>query len=223
MREQLLYLAAAKGNLNQCKLVVEEYNISINSKEDDDWTPLHSASVSGSIDVFEYLVENGGEVDSKLNDNRTCLHIAASKEHLNLCKLLIEKYNIAIHSKDYGGATSLHSASSSGSIDVFEYLVENGGEVDSRLNDHRICLHIAALKGHLHLCKLLIEKYKIDINSKDYGGATSLHIASFSGSIDVFEYLVENGGEVDSKLNYYRTCLYIAASEGHLNLCKLLI
>ena len=148
-------------------MLVERYKIDVNCKDNDRCTSLRKASENGSIEVFEYLVENGGAVFIKSKNKKTCLHFAANNGHFNLCKLLVEKYEMDLNCKDINKCTSLHEASVNGNIDVFEYLVEQRGDVYSKSKVKKTCLHFAARNGRLNLCKLLVGNYQIDVNCKD--------------------------------------------------------
>lgn len=47
------------------------------------------------------------------------------------------------------GATALHLAASCGSLDVVQYLLDNGSEADSTTNDGATASQLAIANGHL--------------------------------------------------------------------------
>ncbi|MBN1170249.1 ankyrin repeat domain-containing protein [Candidatus Micrarchaeota archaeon] len=56
-----LILAAQKGNLDSCRILVENgANVNVQSKSGI--TPIVAASASGNIDVVGYLLEKGGKI-----------------------------------------------------------------------------------------------------------------------------------------------------------------
>jgi ankyrin repeat protein len=75
-------------------------------------TPLHLASQHGHIDIVEYLVNKGANVDSK---DRSIVMFLSS--------------DILFH-----GITPLHYASEHGHIDIVEYLVNKGANVEAKAN-----------------------------------------------------------------------------------------
>ena len=87
------------------------------------------------------------------------------------------------------------------------------------------CLHVAALNGHLNLCKLLINEHKFDAHVTDSREWTALHCSVQNGNIDLVNlFAIANmTTDIHLKTNDGVNCLHIAANCGHLNLCKALI
>ena len=54
----------------------------------------------------------------------------------------------------------------------------------------------------------------------DNGGWTPLHFSIKNGSFDLFKYFLDMGSDIYLKTRNGSNCLQIAASNGHLNLCK---
>jgi ankyrin repeat protein len=81
-------------------------------------------------------------------------------------------------------------------------------------------LHLAAAKGLVDVCRVLIEAGAM-INLSDSRQFTLL--AALAGHVEVCRILMEAGAAVDaSKYNQY-TCLHIAACNGHVKVCRMLI
>ena len=72
------------------------------------------------------------------------------------------------------------------------------------------CLHIAAYKEHLKMCKNLLGNHNFDIDGRDDDGWSVLHIAAKSGDIKLFQYFIENVSNVYSKTKEGLNCLHIA-------------
>ena len=58
----------------------------------------------------------------------------------------------------------------------------------------RTALHLAALKGHLHVLKFLLEKDGIKVNKQNKSGNTALHFAVKSGNPEAVEMLLGHPG-----------------------------
>ena len=54
------------------------------------------------------------------------------------------------------------------------------------------CIHLAAINGHHHLMRLLIEE-KGEIDLQDHFGATALHFAAFLGDFEMIHILKNQG------------------------------
>ena len=133
--------------------------------------------MNGSYELVKYFVDKGTDIFLKTNDGSNCLHITAQNGHLNLCKELINKDNFDIHLANNAGWTALHFSSSNGSYDLLKYFVNKGTDIFLKTNSGLNCPHIAALYGHLKLCKKLIINHNFDIHTADNSGWTALHFS----------------------------------------------
>ena len=81
------------------------------------YTPLHEATTNGHFPVLDYLLQQGGTVNSRANSGYTLLHLAASSGHVDCVKVLL-KHNADITMTDAFGKTPKQTAelSSKGSI-----------------------------------------------------------------------------------------------------------
>ena len=218
-----LHIAAINGHLNLCKMLIDKYKVDLHMTDNKGCTAVHLSAQSGNYKLVAYFVEMGAGIHLKTDDGRNCLHIAALNGDLNLCKMLIDKHKVDLHMTDNKGCTAVHYSSQSGNYELVAYFVEMGADIHLKTDDGRTGLHIAALQGHLNLCKMLIDKHKVDLHITDNEGWTAVHCSSQSGNYELVAYFVEMGADIHLKTDDGRTCLHIAALQGHLNLCKMLI
>ena len=68
-----LFLASAiqGGNLNVCKLLIEEFKVDINLSGDYGMTPLHLASKLGQLEIFKFLCKYVFDVNTLDNYGKT--------------------------------------------------------------------------------------------------------------------------------------------------------
>ena len=128
-----------------------------------------------------------------------------------------------MHTTDYEGCTALHHSAKSGNYKLVTYFTDKGIDFYLKTKNERNCLHIAAANGHFNLCKMLIEKRKFEVDIADNDGCTALHHSARSGSYELFTYFVHMGSNIHLKTKTGLNCLHIAAENGHLNLCKMII
>ena len=218
-----LHIAAEQGHLNLWKKFLDKHNFNVNMGDNEGYTALHWSAVNGSYELLKYFVGMGTDIHLKANDGANCLHIAAHRGHLNLCKKLLDKHNFDVKICNKKGVTPLHCSAENGSYELVKYFVGKGVDIRLKTDDGRNCLHIAAEGGHLNLRKKLLEKHKFDVNMSDNNGLTALHFSSMNGSYELVIYFVGAGTDIHLKSNDGRNCLHITAGRGHLNLCKKLI
>ena len=221
--ENCLHLAAFKGHLPLCKALVEKHKFDVHMTDNDGWTALHHSAASGSYELFSFFTGLGTDIHLKTKSGRNCLHQAACKGHLPLCKALVEKHRFDVHMTDNDGWTALHHSATNGSYDLLRFFADLGTDIHLKTNIGKNCLHLAAFKGHLPLCKALVEKYKFDVHITDIDGSTALHHSARNGSYDLVRFFTDLGADIHLKTNIGENCLHLAAMNGHLPLCKALV
>ena len=58
------------------------------------------------------------------------------------------------------------------------------------------CLHIAALNGHLNLCKDLVNKHNFDLHLTDNNGFAALHLSALSGNYELIKFFMDKGTDI---------------------------
>ncbi|KAG2632035.1 hypothetical protein PVAP13_2NG057700, partial [Panicum virgatum] len=89
----------------------------------------------------------------------------------------------------------------------------------------RNALHLAAGKGHLEVCRFLVEESGLDVNSTASGivGGTLVHLAAVGGHERVLEYLLDRDVDPGVPDANGSTPLHHAAEQGHCEAVRLLL
>ena len=109
----------------------------MNAKNNDGWSPLHSAANQGQKEITELLIAKGADVNAKEGVGRgTPLHYAAYSGHKEIAELLIAN-GANVNAKMDNGFTSLHWAAIApnaheGHKEVAELLIANGADVNAK-------------------------------------------------------------------------------------------
>ena len=184
-------------------------------------SPLYAAGALGDIELFNRIKEKTGlHEDSKECGGSTPFHVAACNNHLNLCKVIIEK----IEDKNPGcndGITPLHQAAIMGHLKLCKLIMTKLPNKNPGNNKGQTPLHGAAAKGHLQVCKLIMGK----LSAKNPGckqGVTPLHTAAYNGQLAVCQLILEKVADVNPKSNTGNTPLHQAAAGGHINIYQLI-
>ena len=170
-------------------------------------TPLYLAAKYGQLEIVQYLVKNGAEVNARQNgqnDRYTALHAAASNNHLDVVKHLVENgadINSKVTYTYFGGIeyyyTPIAVAAQSSNFLIVKYLVENGAE----FKEDAETINGAAGRGSLQILEYLHEN-GANLNATNYYGNNAIYAAAenqLCGNLPATEYLVENGVDVNAK------------------------
>lgn len=130
------HCGCAKGQFETVKLLRERNaNLWLRNAKGD--LPLHEAATSGRRELVEWLLEQRPkQVNTTSNDGRSLLHIAASHDYTDLCKLLLDyKADVnAVYRNNKGVVTTpLDCALQRGHRSTAKFLQSHGGLPSSKL------------------------------------------------------------------------------------------
>ena len=154
----ILHIAAKYGHSNIRKTLTDKHNFDVNTTSNVRWTSLHYSARSGSYELVNFFTYMGTDNYLKEDSGWSCLHVAALYGHLNLCNTLLHKHKFDIHIKDDEGWTALHHSARNSGFEFVNFFADIGTETYPKKHLGWNCLHIAALCGHLNLCKTFIDK-----------------------------------------------------------------
>jgi ankyrin repeat protein len=95
-----LFDAAARSDLAEVKRLLIDCGLDPNVRNNDGWTPLHSAAYRCHIDVARVLLDRGADPTIRDNNGRTPLEIGSK------CKGLIEE--LRRRDKHKSGGTTVY-------------------------------------------------------------------------------------------------------------------
>ena len=87
---------------------------------------LHFSPRNGSYELIKCFTNKRADILLKTKKGSNCLHIAADKEHLNLCKTLISEHNFDLDITDNDGWKVLHYSTRSGSFELIKSFIDRG-------------------------------------------------------------------------------------------------
>ncbi|NEQ47108.1 MAG: ankyrin repeat domain-containing protein [Leptolyngbya sp. SIOISBB] len=143
---------------------------------------LSSAARQGHLEIFEILIGQGFELESGY---KNALGSATRSNQLNVVKFLI--------ANDVEISDSLHLAIQSKSLEMLEFLISTGSDVNAINREGDAPLHLTATRGLAEAAKTLADN-GADINLENAEGQTPLDLAVSQGNQEIEEFLRSQGG-----------------------------
>ena len=140
------------------------------------------------------LLKRGADPNRERGTNgSTPLHLAIAEENLNVVKMLLEK-GACLETKDDCGCTPfLVAVKENENNDIFRHLLDHAKvNVDAVTDHQKTALHLASRGYDEEIMTALIGK-GLSVAAEDKDGWTPLHEASYHGSREAAEFLIENG------------------------------
>ncbi len=150
------------------------------------------------------------------------IHDAAMNGDLAKVRALLERNPALLEARDDGeNVTPLAYAAGFGHMEVLEYLVARGADVNARDPRGLTALHLTVYTGQLQALRYLLDK-GADVKAKGPSGMVALHWAN-RGSADVVRLLIERKAEIDARNDYGNTPLILAVREGNREVVTALV
>ena len=146
------------------------------------------------------------------NLTRATINFISLITHLNKSSSDFINY---INQKNSKGYNALLYAAFRGNLEIFNKLMESGADVTITNASGINALHLAAQGNYPNMIVYLIEKYSLDINSRDNKGNTALHWAVYMNSKQTVDYLIYYNIDTNIKDNGGETALDIARNKGN--------
>lgn len=235
-----------KDKLKEVKKLVAEDPSIVNVKNATGDTPLFVAVHEQHLDIIQFLIDNGANVNNKnTKDGWTALHIACYLKDADIVKLLIQN-SANVKATTLAGTTPLYSICKSGShnlisLEIINMLLDEITDeteetpkedkyINKKTNSGLFPLYVACEHGDEDMVNLLLGR-GADIEEEIEDGTTTLMLAvkenQDKSHLEVIKILLENGadGEVAIGIMDYQdhTALFYAQENGDAEVIALLM
>ncbi|KAK1884191.1 Poly [ADP-ribose] polymerase tankyrase-1 [Dissostichus eleginoides] len=217
-------------------------NVNCRDLEGRHSTPLHFAAGYNRVSVVEYLLQHGADVHAKDKGGLVPLHNACSYGHYEVAELLV-RHGASVNVADLWKFTPLHEAAAKGKYEICKLLLKHGADPTKKNRDGNTPLDLvkdgdtdiqdllrgdaalldAAKKGCLARVQKLCSPDNINCRDTQGRNSTPLHLAAGYNNLEVAEYLLEHGADVNAQDKGGLIPLHNAASYGHVDIAALLI
>ncbi len=216
-----LLAAAQKGDLAGVRELLVK-GAKVDGRNENDWTPLIFASTAGHLEMVQLLLEKGADVNARSRIGCTPLMFAADGCHPEVVEALLA-HGANVNSKTNKSCTALHTVTENGHLEMAKFLIDRGSQLDAPMayNETESTVEgltplcIAVLNQQWEIAKFLISK-----GAKT--GPPMQEIVKQQKS-EGLKYLIEQGGDVNSRGDGGRTAIFNAAAFGATENVKLLL
>ncbi|XP_075907125.1 B-cell lymphoma 3 protein [Nelusetta ayraudi] len=198
-------------------------------QDEDGDTALHIAVVKGELDIVRKLIQILHSAlrspDIFNNLRQTPLHLAVITQHERIVEELL-RGGADPAALDRNGQTAMHLCceyNQLGCLSVVLSQPSSSACLEIRNFEGLSPLHLAVLRGHIDLAKMLLDA-GADINATDIkSGQSPLMHAVECNNPDMVHFLIENGCDVNSQSYSGNTPLHNACGRGQVDTVRLLL
>ena len=157
------------------------------------------------------LLQNTNENIQEINKEKQEFFDNCENGKLDLVKRSLGINPNLIYAKGKNNRTCVLYSARGGKLEVFEYLIKKGADMNAIDIKGNNALHFAASIGRLNIVKFLVDK-GFDVNKQNINNLTPLHWAVIGISIDVVSFLINKGANLNLKDADGRTPYNLALS-----------
>ncbi|KAK1418450.1 hypothetical protein QVD17_27595 [Tagetes erecta] len=191
-----VYTAAAYGDLEKLRNLVESEGCSLTKPDDLGYRALQWAALNNRVAAAQYILERGADVNAVDLTGQTALHWSAVRGSIQVAELLLEEGARANAADIYGYQTTHVAAQYGQTAFIYHIVTKWNADPDIPDNEGRSPLHWAAYKGFADSIRLLLF---LDAHRgrQDKEGCTPLHWAAIRGNLEACTVLVQAGKKDD--------------------------
>ncbi|XP_042623491.1 caskin-2 isoform X6 [Cyprinus carpio] len=207
---------------NLLKLLGSTKRLNVNYQDQDGFSALHHAALTGTTDLLSLLLEAQATVDIKDSNGMRPLHYAAWQGKADsVLKLL--RAGASVNGASQDGQIPLHLAAQYGHYEVSEMLLQHQSNPCAVNKAKKTPMDLACEFGRLKVTQLLLSSNMVvallEGNGRDN---TPLHLAARNGHKDIIRLLLKAGIDIN-RTTKSGTALHEAALYGKTEVVKLLL
>jgi uncharacterized protein len=154
-----VFEAAATGQTNRIRTLIEEDPALVNSYSPDGFAPLSLAAFFGHSETVDVLLAAGAEVSAPSRETMklTPLASALAAGHNQIARTLIE-HGAHINAKGDNDVTPLHTAAARGNIEAATLLLDHGADINATTKDGKKPIAYAEERNHPEMVDFLKDR-----------------------------------------------------------------
>ncbi|XP_043603627.1 ankycorbin isoform X4 [Bombus pyrosoma] len=203
-----LHCAASRGHARCVEALVNLCGAHPDHVDDNGCSALHYAATLGHADATALILKLGADPNRQDRKGRTPALCAAAKGQLETLKILAQ-HGGSLYARSVRGTGVAHEAVASGRIELIKWLAKKRpSTLDVATQDGKTPLHVAALHGHLDVCKVLLDngaRINAVLRTSKGNLMTALDAALYRGHRDCAKLIQMHGGTTAQKLKMQKT------------------
>ena len=196
--------AAANGDLDTVKKILEQDPSLVNQDDQYEWRPIFHAGLRRHYDVVKYLIDCGADLAA--HDGYVIHYAGEVPNNKEVVSLLIAYGGLDAHTKPANEIARQF---------IYAVFLANVERVNTMLRDNSVlvqecyargdtALHHAARNGDLEIVKQLVNG-GADVNATTDNNHFPLYCAAGHGHVETTRYLIENGADLQARLSDGKT------------------
>ena len=151
-----IFAAAAKGQTEELRSLVEKDPALVNAYSPEGFTPLGLAAFFGHAETVEALLAAGAEVNlaSRESMKMPPLGSAMAVQRNDIARTLLE-HGADVNGKAVNDLTALHTAAARGNLEAAKLLLDHGADVNATSTDGKTPLDYAQERNHPEMVEFL--------------------------------------------------------------------
>lgn len=149
-----LFDAVATGDTSAVEQALAAVGVDVDSRADDQATPLMVAALGDRTSIATVLVSKGANVMARNSGGLTPLHAAAYAGSVPIAKLLLEKGAVLDDADNKAGVTPLMVAGEENHVQLAEYFIAMGANVNHTEIHGYLPIARALWKGNKDIVRL---------------------------------------------------------------------
>ncbi len=205
-------------------------SVTVIDKQENKLVAIDKEKMIDSLLQIDSVIHNQDKLDnSKI---LKCIYMAVVTGDLETIKIILSKFPESEHKRLINSAVSsgnispLRGAAQNNHLEVMNYLISKGANIEWQDNKYSNSLQIAACNGNLKAVELLVDN-KANIDARFLTGTTALYSAVEQNHYDVAVYLLKKGANksltFDPSYNDHWTPLRKAINDEKYDFCQLLL
>ena len=191
--------AAANGDLDSVKKILEQDPDRVNQDDQYEWRPIFHAGLRRHYDVVKYLIDCGADLAA--HDGYVIHYAGEVPNNKEVVSLLIAYGGLDAHTKPSSEIARqfIYAVFLANVERVNAMLRDNSALVEERYARGDTALHHATRNGDLEIVKQLVSS-GADVNATTDNNHFPLYCAAGHGHVETTRYLVENGADLQARL-----------------------